>query len=65
MNTAVLLDPLVSEFDTEEQAQSYDAFFRAKVQQSLSDTHPNLSHDQAIAMVHQELERRKNNRANH
>jgi hypothetical protein len=35
MNTATL-DPRVSEFETEEQASSYDQWFRAKVQEAPS-----------------------------
>lgn len=31
------LSPIVSEFETEEQAASYDRWFRAKVQASLDD----------------------------
>ncbi|MGZ7457775.1 type II toxin-antitoxin system RelB family antitoxin [Pseudomonas sp. Ma2-10] len=31
------LSPIVSEFETEEQAASYDHWFRAKVQASLDD----------------------------
>ena len=65
MNTTVLLDPLVSEFETEEQEKSYDAFFRNKVQQSIKDTIPNVSHDQAMLLVRQELKRRKEERATH
>lgn len=65
MNTTVLLDPLISEFDTEEQEKSYDAFFRNKVQQSIKDTTPNVSHDQAMLLVRQELKRRKEERATH
>ena len=65
MNTTVLLDPLVSEFETEEQEKKYDAFFRSKVQRSIQDTTPNVSHDQAMLLVRQELKRRKEERATH
>ena len=65
MNTVVSLDPLVSEFETEEQEKKYDAFFRSKVQRSIQDTTPNVSHDQAMLLVHQELRRRKEERATH
>ena len=43
------LSPIVSEFETEEQAASYDRWFRAKVQASLDDPHPNIPHDQVMA----------------
>jgi len=42
MNT--VLDPLVSEFETEEQAQSYDRWLRAKVAASLADSRPAIAH---------------------
>jgi hypothetical protein len=31
-----VLDPIISEFDSEDQALSYDRWFRAKVEQSLA-----------------------------
>ncbi|GAI25020.1 unnamed protein product, partial [marine sediment metagenome] len=37
--------PTVSEFETEEQAVSYDRWFRAKVQASLNDPRPAIPHD--------------------
>lgn len=62
MNTAVL-DPLIYEFDTVTDAESYDAWFRAKVEKSMSDNTPNRSHDEAMAFVEAELKRRKDARA--
>ena len=59
MNTALKLDPLIYEFDTADDAASYDAWFRAKVEKSMNDAAPNLSHDEAMAFVEAELERRK------
>lgn len=47
MNT--VLSPIVSEFETEEQAASYDRWFRAKVQCSLDDPRPSTPHDQVMA----------------
>ncbi|HLD67760.1 MAG TPA: stability determinant [Pseudomonas sp.] len=46
---SVQLSPIVSEFETEEQAASYDRWFRAKVQASLDDPSPNIPHDQVMA----------------
>lgn len=43
------LNPIVSEFDTQEQASSYDRWFRAKVQASLDDPRPTIPHDQVMA----------------
>lgn len=50
------LSPIVSEFETEEQAASYDLWFRAKVQASLDDPRPAIPHD--------EVERRMAERLN-
>ncbi len=43
------LSPIVSEFDTEEQATSHDRWFRAKVQASLADPQPAVPHDEVMA----------------
>ena len=48
MGTATL-SPIVSEFETEEQAASYDCWFRARVQASLADPRPTIPHDQVMA----------------
>lgn len=44
-----LLSPIVSEFETEEQAASYESWFRAKVQKALNDPRPGVAHDQVMA----------------
>jgi len=49
MNTQ--LDPLISEFETQEQADSYDAWFRERIQRSLDDPRPSVPHDEAMARV--------------
>jgi len=43
------LSPIVSEFETQEQADSYDRWFRRKVQSSLDDPRPGIPHDQVMA----------------
>ena len=48
---SVALSPIVSEFETEEQAASYDRWFRAKVQASLADPRPSIPHDQVMARM--------------
>lgn len=45
----VQLSPIVSEFETEEQAASYDRWFRRKVKESLDDPSPGVPHDQVMA----------------
>lgn len=46
------MDPLVSttiaDFESEEQAASYDRWFRAEVQASIDDPRPNLTHEQVM-----------------
>ena len=44
-----ILSPLVSEFETEEQATSYVAWVKARVQASLDDPRPGIPHDQVMA----------------
>ena len=53
------LSPIVSEFETEEQAASYDRWFRAKVQASIDDPRPSIPHDEAMAEVERMLEERR------
>ncbi|KJZ36985.1 antitoxin [Pseudomonas sp. B21-040] len=56
------LSPIVSEFETEEQAASYDHWFRAKVQASLDDPRPNVPHDQVMADMRALIESKRNKR---
>lgn len=53
------LSPIDSEFETQEQADSYDRWFRAKVQASLDDPRPSIPHDEAMARVEQMLEEKR------
>ncbi len=43
------LSPIESEFASTEEAEAYDAWFRAKVQESLDDPGPGIPHDQIMA----------------
>jgi len=43
------LDPIVSEFETQEQADSYDRWFRTKVQRSIDNPGRGMPHDQVMA----------------
>lgn len=43
--------PAISEFEIEEQAVSYDRWFRAKVQASLDDPRPAVPHDRVMARI--------------
>lgn len=60
---STVLDPRVSEFETEEQATSYDRWFRAKVQEAIDSRKPCLPHDEAMARVDRLLEERRKKRA--
>jgi len=56
----VALSPIVSEFETEEQAISYDRWFRAKVQASRDDPRPRIPHDQAMGLIREKLSAKRN-----
>jgi hypothetical protein len=43
------LDPIISEFETQEEADRYDTWFRAKVRASLDDKRSSVPHDEAMA----------------
>ncbi|MCZ5770863.1 antitoxin [Escherichia coli] len=43
------LSPIVSEFETTEQENSYNEWLRAKVTSSLADTRPAIPHDEVMA----------------
>ena len=53
------LSPMVSEFETDEQAASYDRWFREQVEAGLNSTKPLLTHDQAIARIDAQLIERR------
>ena len=57
---SVELSPNVSVFKTEEQAASYDLWFRAKVQASLDDPRPNVPQDQVMADMRALIESKRN-----
>lgn len=58
-----VLDPIVSEFETDEQAASYDRWFRSKVQEAMDSKEPRIPHDEAMARVNTMLEARRKTRA--
>jgi len=59
------LDPRVSEFETQQQAESYNQWFRTKVQEALDSPHPSLPHDAAMARVDALLDAMRAKRAAH
>ena len=46
-----VLSPIVSEYETQEAADSKDAWFRAKVQESRDDPRPIIPHDVVMAKM--------------
>ena len=50
------LSPIESEFATTEEADAYDAWFRAKVEKAMTSTAPGIPHDQVMAMVQEVIE---------
>lgn len=60
---STVLDPLVSEFDTDDAAQDYDRWFRAKVQEAIDSKTPRIPHDEAVALVRALLDQRTKARA--
>lgn len=53
------LDPIESEFASTEEAEAYDAWFRAKVEKSLADPRPPVPHDEAMAHVKAIIDRKR------
>ncbi|WP_238944696.1 type II toxin-antitoxin system RelB family antitoxin [Allofranklinella schreckenbergeri] len=49
MNRTTPLDPRISEFETQEQANRYTSWFRARVQEAIDSETPLIPHDQVMA----------------
>jgi len=58
MNTTTTLDPLISEFETEEQEARYDAWLTAKLTRSMADPRPRIPHDEVMAEMKALIERK-------
>ena len=59
---SILLSPFYSEFESEEEAESYDRWFRAKVQAAMDDPRPGIPHEEAMVRLDQLLEEKRKNR---
>ncbi|WP_460410589.1 MULTISPECIES: type II toxin-antitoxin system RelB family antitoxin [unclassified Pseudomonas] len=59
---SILLSPFYSEFESEEEAESYDRWFRAKVQAALDDPRSGIPHEEAMVRLDQLLEEKRKNR---
>lgn len=55
--------PIVSEFDTTEKAEAYEAWLREKVAASLADKSPVVPHDQAMSVARKTIEKRRGAKA--
>lgn len=59
MNVEVIPEPICG---CDAEAESYDAWFRAKVEKSIADPTPAMPHNEAMAFVDKELKRRNDER---
>lgn len=57
-----VLSPIVSEFETEEQATSYDHWFRSQVQEATDDPRPSIPHDQVMAEMREIIAKKRADR---
>ena len=53
------LSPIESEFATTEEAEAYDAWFRAKIESRLASKAPGIPHDEVMARMQAIIDRRK------
>ncbi len=53
------LTPIESEFATTEEAEAYDAWFRAEVEAAMASDQPDIPHDEAMARMQAIIDRRK------
>jgi hypothetical protein len=58
------LDPIVSEFDTEEAAEAYDKWFRAQVKEGLRSKGPWIPHEEVMREARQIVRDAKARHAN-
>jgi hypothetical protein len=52
MSPVTKLSPIESEFATTEEAEAYDAWFRAKVEKAMASTEPRIPHEQVMAEMY-------------
>jgi hypothetical protein len=53
------LTPIESEFATTQEAEAYDAWFRAEVEAAMASDEPDVPHDEAMARMQAIIDRRK------
>jgi hypothetical protein len=57
------LSPIESEFASTEEAEAYDVWFRAKVQEALDDPSPEIPHDVVMASIRAIIEQKERDAA--
>ena len=50
------LDPIISEFESDEAAEAYDVWFCAKVQKALDSEEPDIPHEQVMREIGEIIE---------
>ena len=50
------LDPIVSEFETDEDAEAYDLWFREEVEAALAETGPGIPHAEVMRGLREIIE---------
>lgn len=50
------LDPIYSEFDTEEEAEAHDKWFRAQVEAALASNKPRIPHEEVKTRIREILD---------
>jgi hypothetical protein len=56
---SAVLSPIVSEFETQEQADSYGAWLLQKLERAENSVKPNIPHDQVMAKMNALLESKR------
>ncbi len=51
------LDPIISEFESDEAAEAYDTWFRAQVEAALKEEGPGIPHEQVMAKMRAIIEK--------
>ena len=56
---SIPIDPALTEHDSLEEAEAYDAWFCAEVQASIDEVGPDIPHDQVVAEMRAHIEERR------
>ena len=60
---STVLDPRISEFETDEKAASYDRWYRAKVQEAIESKKPRIPHDEVVRRMAARLDQLREQKA--